>query len=173
MKKGKVIASIDPSGNFDEGKGKSGLAFIHLDNQYQIKDIALQVVSAKEYASKLSYWHKIIVELFTVCSKYDVHVVCESYQLRESKAKSQSWSHLETPQLIGALMYRCYVSEIPFTLQTPAAAKRVWSDDRLVHEGYLDNINNRLYYKGLMTNDHMRDALRHGLLYISKLKKSS
>lgn len=145
----KFIA-VDPSGNFKEGKGTTGWAVFE---DGELKEFG--AVKASDYKTQLDYWADII----GILSKYEL-VVCESYRLQPSKSMAQSWSALETPQLIGAIMYTC--KNVIF--QDPVT-KRRFSDDILVDMGILTK-NNKLYLcQGRVTNDHMRDAIRHGMYY--------
>lgn len=150
------ILSFDPSGNYKEGKGTSGYATSDDGMSMKLGDIA-----SEGYTSRQAYWdaHRKLIESY----KPDV-VVIESYRLFGHKAKSQSGSSLETPQLIGYLEMICFQHEIPCVLQDPTTKSR-HTDDVLVKTGVIEKKGNRYYFKGILTNLHQRDALRHNLFF--------
>src|ERR1700741_913802 len=86
------ILSLDPSGNYNEGKGTTGFAK-RLDGS-----VKLGYIKATDYNSREAYWfaHR---ELFE--KTFPDVLVIESYRLFGHKAKQQSGSSLETPMLIG------------------------------------------------------------------------
>jgi hypothetical protein len=150
------LLSFDPSGNFLEGKGTTGYALFrngHLDWFGDIK--------STKYESKMKYWdaHIALIE-----KEYPDIVLIESYKLFEHKAKSQSWSELETPQMIGVMIYHCWRYGIPYVFQDPSQKQGV-KDERLEKLGYLEKRNGNYYVEGQLTNLHMRDAIRHGIYY--------
>lgn len=157
----KVLA-FDPSGNYNEGKGTTGWA-ISLDDFPPSK---LGQIAAEGYKSRQAYWfaHKELIESFfpDVC-------VIESYRLFGHKSKEQIGSSLETPQMIGYLEMVCYELMIPVVYQDPTTKSR-HADDVLLKIGVIEKKSNKLYYKGELTNLHMRDALRHCMYYQRKLK---
>lgn len=157
----KVLA-FDPSGNYNEGKGTTGYA-ISLDDFPPAK---LGDIKATDYNSRQAYWfaHRVLIEslLPDVC-------IIESYRLFASKAKEQSGSSLETPQMIGYLEMVCYESGIPVVYQDPSTKTR-HNDEVLTKIGIITNKGGKLYYKGELTNLHKRDALRHCMYYQRKLK---
>jgi hypothetical protein len=92
----KVIA-LDPSGNFKEGKGTTGICIMEDGVPKR-----LDHVEAKDFKTTMDYWDFIITVL--IIEKPD-HIVMEGYRLYNHKgmsAKTQANSDLETPQLIGA-----------------------------------------------------------------------
>lgn len=83
------------------------------------------------------------------------HVVCERYTITaETLRKSRQSDALE---IIGFMRGLCLIYEIPFSLQTPADAKRFSTDDRLRHVGW--------YTRG---KGHANDAARHLMLHLVK-----
>ena len=150
------VLCLDPSGNYKEGDGTTGWA-LFVDG----KLIEFGRVEAKRYSSQEAYWAAVS----EVISKFfpDV-VVCESYRLFEHKAKQQSWSELETPQLIGYLRMYCWCRNIQFVFQDPNDKIRV-ADEQLVKMGVLEKKGNRYYCMGKQTVIHERDAIRHGIFY--------
>lgn len=152
----KVLA-FDPAGNWSEGKGTTGYAISTDGNPaHELGDIR-----AVNFSSKHSYWfdHKNLIEVH-----FPDYVVIESYRLFGHKAKEQSGSSLETPQLIGYLEMVCYEFEIPVFFQDPSTKSR-HSDDILVKTGIIEKRTTKLYYRGELTNLHQRDALRHELYF--------
>lgn len=150
------ILSLDPSGNFSEGKGTTGYALSLDGNLYKVDDI-----KASDYKIKEAYWlaHERLIEKHNP----DV-IVCESYRLFGHKAKEQSGSSLETAQLIGYLQMVAYKENIPFILQDPSIKQR-FSDEIMCRLGLIVKKANRYFYKDALTNLHMRDAMRHNLYF--------
>lgn len=153
----KRVVSIDPSGNWTEGKGTTGIAFFRDGKLEDFTD-----VRAKDFGSPESYWYEICVHM-SLHFKDDV-IVCESFRLQPGKAAAQLWSAMETPMLIGFLRMHTYFNACPFILQDPSCKARV-PDHLLVQLGVLEERNGRYYALGRPTNDHIRDAIRHGVYY--------
>lgn len=151
------VLSFDPSGNFNEGKGTTGYS-LSLDSNlpHMLADIR-----AEDYKTREQYWfeHKEVIEV----SFPDI-IVIESYRLFGHKSKEQTGSSLETPMLIGYLQMVAYEHNIPVVLQDPSTKQR-HSDDILVKTGILEKKSTKYYYKGVLTNLHQRDALRHDLYF--------
>lgn len=147
--------AIDPSGNFNEGKGITGYALFIDDQLKEVADIR-----SENHKQQMTYWRDILRLI-----DGQEFVVCESYKLQPNKSMAQSWSTLETPQLIGALRYACWQQNIPIIFQDPSNKVR-FSDEILVKLGVLERKNKLYLWQGLKTNDHMRDAMRHGLYYL-------
>lgn len=150
------VLVFDPSGNFKEGDGTTGWAFFNCDTLLDFGDI-----KSDNFACQELYWLRVgqLISEFQA----DV-VVCESYRLFAHKAKEQSWSQLETPQLIGYLRMICWHKGIAFIFQDPSDKTRV-ADPILVREGVFEKRGNNYYCNGKKTNLHMRDAIRHGIFY--------
>lgn len=157
------ILVFDPSGNFSdrEGKGTTGWALFNNDTLAEFGRI-----EAKDYDSVESYWHTHLLEVPTDT------IVCESYKLQPGKAMQQSWSALETPQLIGYLRMTAWVNDIPFVFQDPSIKTR-FSDEILVHMGIAEKRGGKHYIMGKPSVIHERDAIRHGLHYLKYGKKVS
>jgi len=150
------VLCFDPSGNFEEGSGTTGWASF-IDGELEwFKDI-----SAKEFDSLEEYFdahRKLIAAL-----QPDT-IVIEDYKLFGHKAKQQSWSALETPQLIGFLRMVCYSAEIELVFQSPKDKVRV-ADPQLAHMGVIQKVGTSYWCRGRKTNLHQRDAIRHGVFY--------
>jgi RNase H-fold protein (predicted Holliday junction resolvase) len=156
------VLSFDPSGNYTEGKGTTGYAISLGDNlPHKLGDI-----KATDFNSKWSYWneHENLIRQV----EPDV-IVIESYRLFGHKAKEQTGSSLETPQLIGYLEMVAWKLHTPVAFQDPSTKQR-HADDVLVTLGVIEKKGNKFYYKGELTNLHQRDALRHGLYYRRSLR---
>ena len=162
-----MILCFDPSGNFSEkeGSGVTGWALFQDNDLVEFGDIkACDFDNIEEYWSAHTnlMWDKVRSVTFTH------NIVCESYRLQPGKAKQQSWSSLETPQLIGAMRMYNHLEEMlqhNFVLQDPAIKAR-FSDEVLVELGIAEKIGKYYYILGRMTNLHERDAIRHGLYYL-------
>jgi len=167
------ILAFDPSGNWREGEGTTGWAWF-TDG----KLTAFENIKSVDYGCPESYWDdhaQLIRDL-----QPDV-VVYETYKLQAGKAMQQSWSELETPQLIGIIRHECWIHDIPRYGQIirhecwihdiprygqdPMIKKR-FNDDILIQLGIAERRGKLLYINGERTNDHMRDAIRHGLYFI-------
>jgi hypothetical protein len=155
------ILALDPSGNFHEGKGITGWA-LFIDGK--LKDFG--DIRSEDFETQILYWSRILSKVRENHSwdEDDLEVVCESYKLQASKAMAQSWSTLETPQLIGVIRYYCGDFGIPIHFQDPSCKIR-FSDEILVKQGIIEKRNKLYYCQDKKTNDHMRDAIRHGLYY--------
>jgi hypothetical protein len=74
----------------------------------------------------------------------------------------------ETIMLIGALTWELEKDKIPYIFQTPSQAKVRFKDEILLRKvPNMTYLNNRYYLNGKMTNDHVRDSLKHLLYYIN------
>jgi hypothetical protein len=153
------VLCFDPSGNFKEGNGHTGWAYF-----VGGKLITFGEVKASDFTTVEGYWHGIISDILEEIVHSPDVIVCENYQLFENKAKSQSWSHLETPQLIGYLRMWAWHERIRWVEQRPSDKVRV-ADPILVRMGVLEQKGSRYRCMGKSTNLHMRDAIRHGIFF--------
>lgn len=157
----KLIA-IDPSGNHGkEGYGTTGYC-VFKDGE----PVELGEILAEDYDGEEGYWLAHIGLI--IREKPDI-VVCEGYKLYHHKgmsAQTQAHSTLQTPQLIGAIKMWCYFSGIPIHIQFASEVKNRWNDDLLARQGILEKRGKRYYFRGEPTNNHKRDALRHGIHYL-------
>ena len=161
------ILAFDPSGNFSsrEGKGVTGWALF--DNEL-LKDFGR--IEAENFGIVEGYWDAHLDLMIQKVGDMNVFhtVVCESYKLQPAKAMQQSWSALETPQLIGAMRMFNFTEpelQMPFVFQDPSIKAR-FSDEILVKMGIAEKRGNKYYILGRSTVDHERDAIRHGLYYL-------
>ncbi len=150
------VLCFDPSGNFEEGSGTTGWASFVDGELKWFKDI-----SAKEFDRLEDYFgaHRNLIAALE-----PDEVVIEDYRLFGHKAKDQSWSALETPQLIGYLRMVCYERDIKLIFQSPKDKVRV-ADPQLERLGIITKQGNSYWCQGRKTNLHQRDAIRHGVFY--------
>lgn len=165
----KLILAIDPSGNFEDGKGHTGLAWYYdrWDN------VNVSSINAKSYTRRYDYWSAIVGFIQDLHDKknagYDVHVVMEKYVTRSNGFTTGKVS--ETAMLIGVLTYYCEMWNIPYTMQSPSQAKTRYTDEQLTRLFPALTNKGKLYYLGgVRTNDHERDALRHLAFYINYME---
>lgn len=157
------ILTFDPSGSFHEGKGTTGWSLF-----FNKELITFGEISAKGFSSKVEYF--IAHEQLIGSYEPDI-VVIESYKLFGHKAKQQSGSSLETPQLIGNMEVVCHKMGIKVVFQDPSQKIRV-ADDILTRMGVFEKKGRSYYCQNKITNLHIRDAIRHGIFYIRyKLKE--
>lgn len=161
----KKILAIDPSGNFDEGKGTTGWALISED----ITIITCGQILAKNYTNKFDYWNEIL----KLIEHFDVdYVVIEDFLLYEESSRSQINSRFETPKLIGLLEHLCFTKNIKYALQRAVDVKKRWTDELLVNKNYIQKQSGRYFACGVMVSGHIRDAIRHGIHFATfKLKR--
>lgn len=160
----KIILAIDPSGNFEDGKGHTGLAWSY-DSWEHVYVIS---INAKKYTKRVEYWDAVVSCIRELHNKkdagHDVHVVMEKYVTRSNGFTTGKVS--ETAMLIGVLTYWCEVWDISYTMQSPSQAKTRYTDTHLCKLfPALEQKGNRYYLNGVCTNDHERDALRHLAFY--------
>ena len=157
-----LIVALDPSGNFTEGNGTTGVCTMYEDLS-RVTDI-----SATLYETAEEYWHAHINYLEGCLSmNSNMEVVMEGYRLYGHKSATQTNSTLETPQLIGVIKYWCYANNVPLKIQFAADVKNRWSDSVLEKLGVIEIVNRRrkLTSSGQWLNNHKTDALRHALHY--------
>jgi hypothetical protein len=150
------VLSLDPSGNYNEGSGTTGWAVFEDGILTEFGTI-----SATDHNSIEGYWsqHEILI----VMQQPNI-VVCESFRLFAHKQKAQTWSQMETPQLIGFLRMACWKRNVELVFQSPNDKVRV-SDPILVKMGVFEKKGKNHYCNGKPTNLHMRDAIRHGVFF--------
>ena len=153
------ILSLDISGNFEEGKGTTGYTVGSSNGTiYEIGDIR-----AKDFSTRMEYFEAVLK--LTTLKNIDI-VVCENYRLYGNKTKEQTHSLLETPRIIGALEFWCYTHNTHTKFQMASDVKKRFSDDLLIRKNIFTKKNNFIYYKDILTNDHMRDSFRHYLFFL-------
>lgn len=164
------ILGLDPSGNFNEGKGKTGWVLMSVRFKRTIK---FGEIDASTYLEKELYWKAIIDLILNLNQEFpELHVVVEDYFLYENKAIAQTNSRMETPQLIGVIKYTCYMHNIYIDMQTAASVKTRWEEKILVYNNYLqsevENGRTKYYINNYhVKSDHTRDALKHAVHYLT------
>lgn len=158
------ILSIDPSGEFENGSGTTGFAFFeNKELQY------FSHIKASSYTTQMMYWDGVLSEI--IKSNADV-IVCENFHLFPHKAKQQSFSTMETSQLIGAIKMQAYDNNHTVIFQSPSCKARV-TDDILVKEKVFEKRGSLIYVNGKRTNLHERDAIRHGIYFLRYVRNDS
>lgn len=166
MPKYKHILALDPSGNFDEGKGTTGWVLMN----YKEKLIASGAISAKDYNSQEEYWSAIIdlIERNSMRYHEGLIIVMEDYVLYRDKATSQTNSRMETCRLLGVIQYHCWRHHIAYTLQLAVQVKQRWSNELLLRERILYKDRDGLHHTDsgyYMNVPHILDAFRHAIHY--------
>jgi hypothetical protein len=153
------ILILDPSGNFGEKEGAGTTGWAVFENG-ELKDFGK--IEAADYDCQEAYWQSV---WRCIKDRDPDKVVCESYKLFGHKAKQQSGSSLDTPQLIGYLRGMCWAYSYLIIFQDPKDKVRV-ADEILVHMGILEQTAGGRYKAlGRQTVIHERDAIRHGVFY--------
>lgn len=160
----KVVLALDPSGNFNEGRGTTGWCMARGGYIFA----AGQIASA-EFNTQLEYWSAVI-DLIYNANSLDKHteltVVCEDYRLYASASEAQINSNLETPQLIGAIKWVCNQLNVKIVMQMASEVKSRWSNDVLFRKGLLKRRGRQLVFGDkLYVYNHSIDAIRHCLHY--------
>lgn len=157
------ILAIDPSGNFEEGKGTTGICIFDCKNNCidGIRDI-----HASAYNSKEDYWQAhvdYIKQAKDVLT--NVIVVIEDFTLDPRRAMQQSHSKMETPKIIGIMQLFCTKNDIAYKMQRPVDVKNRWTDHILEYKKYIEK-RNRMYYlpnRDHPISRHCKDAIRHAV----------
>lgn len=156
------VMSIDPSGNFTEGQGKTGIV------KYETgKPLEFLTISAKDHKHRVDYWTAVATEMLHYAPDM---VVLEDYRLYNtpnSPAAAQSFSQLETARLVGILEYVAVQNKITVTFQM-ANQTRPFSDEIMLKLEQYTKKGNRYVFEGQEVNDHERSALRHLLVWLTK-----
>ncbi len=168
-----MILALDPSGNFNEGKGVTGWATL---DEKTGKIVDFGTIDASLSSTITEHWHHHIelIDLIAASNK-NLIVVIEDYLLYANKAQTQINSRMETPKLIGVIQHYCAQQSIELIFQTAVSVKRRWKNKLLDKKGYLKI---KEYKKGATTYEvafigsnklpnHIVDAIRHAVHYYS------
>jgi len=163
----KYVVGFDPSGNWHEGKGTTGWCVFSAEDKQIIR---IGELSAATFPTPEEYWNEHLKLIYDCCDRYGVDnivIVIEDYLLYASKAKEQTNSRMETPQLIGLIKHHCWDRDIPYVTQPAAEVKKRWSNDILHYKKYIVK-KGRGY--ALPTNQkvlsrHSIDSIRHAVHY--------
>lgn len=178
-----MILAMDPSGSFRYGSGTTGYTFIDYDtkeifvgHQIKAKDFKkyLGLGNTKyqdEHALTILYANKLAKD-----KNKKLVVVLEDYIQSAATPKYQA---LETSELIGRLTMVMTDNNIMFVRQRSQLIKTnlakeqaliLLSNNQLSTEK--DKLNRtRWYLHGKQINNHILDAIRHGLYYIESTKQ--
>lgn len=163
MKTTKLVLSLDPSGNFEDGKGHTGLVVAKVsEDGYDI--VFKDTIRAYRFDTRTEYWS---ANMDAIDLGLDL-VIMEDFMLYPHV--KQGFSYMETPRLLGILEMHASILDIPIVLQR-AVDISVLTDEVLINRGILEKKKNRLWHKGKIYNDHERSALKHFLLWYNKEKK--
>lgn len=163
-----ITIAIDPSGNFVEGKGHTGVACMLNEDT---RSLVTKSISAKAFDDRHSYWQAVLDNIQRVYeSGQKLQVVIESYVMRMNGFTVGKMP--ETAMLIGVLVFYCEQHNIPYYIQQPSQAKTRFKDELLTK--YVLDLERRetgkYYLRGKLINDHERDAIKH-LLFFKKYKE--
>lgn len=158
------ILALDPSGNYNEGKGTTGCCIIKADTDSIIET---KSIYANAYNCQFDYWQAVLLYVINAFVKYkSLIVVIEDFRLYKTKAQAQINSKMETPKLIGVLEYFCAEHKITTVLQPAHEVKNRWNDTVLLYKGYIIP-HGRRYRTQLdkAIDRHALDAIRHAVHY--------
>lgn len=164
-----MIIALDPSGNWNEGKGTTGICRMSDDGQV----IDVDEIHAGEYSSPEMYWD---VHIFYLEEQQGPkEIVMEGFRLYATKKNEQVNSQFETPQLIGVIRHWCFANKIPLKITYAVEVKSRWTDAVLEQKGYIYRKGNKRYLTATdrSLNNHKTDALRHALHYFRYGRKGS
>lgn len=169
----KNILAIDPSGNFEEGKGTTGTCLFDCKNNSIVE---VHDIHAKHYDSKENYWQAHIDYIENILKKFpNLILVIEDFTLDPRRALQQSHSKMETPKLIGILQHYCQQNDIPYKMQRAVDVKNRWADHILEYKKYIIKKNNMHYlldYNRPISR-HCKDAIRHAVHYATFYNKEN
>lgn len=159
------VIGIDPSGNFNEGKGITGWCVFDREKQ---EVVAVGSINAKAASSQQAHWQahiEMIKQMVMGYGAQGIVVSIEDYLLYSNQAKSQVNSTMETCQLLGVLKMYCWWKSIPLYIRSASQVKRRWADVILCHKNYIYKVG-QSYFTGCKTKvlcEHERDAIRHAV----------
>lgn len=167
----KRILAIDPSGNYEEGKGTTGTCLFNAETN---SIISLKDIHASAYTSKEQYWQAHLDYINEIVSREaNTIIVIEDFTLDPRRAMQQSHSKMETPKLIGILQLHCQQNNIAYKMQRPVEVKTRWADKILEFKKYIIK-RNRMYYlpkENKPMSRHCKDAIRHAVHYATFANK--
>lgn len=161
MNNARYVLALDPSGAFKEGLGTTGWC---LFDQQTDKIVKFGFIYAGNFATQFKYWDEHI-QLIDSLAGYHPDIVIEDYLLYNNKAEAQINSRFETPQLIGIIKYEAWKRGLYIHIQTAMQVKTRWSNDTLVHKGYIQKTKNKYTIGGNGTCTHILDSVRHAVHY--------
>lgn len=170
------ILSIDPSGNFIQGKGETGYCFFNLvNNKFEL--IERGTIRAKDFDNQFEYWREIL-DLLDILDKVLDHVILEDYRgyVSSNKNNVNTGNLFETARLLGLLTFALRFQKTPYTMQMASYLGKNYSDENMVKLGYfyqrLSNNGSKTYKQGgKRINEHERMAFRHFVRWVDKIYK--
>lgn len=157
----RYILALDPSGNYNEGKGTTGWC---LYDTHTNKIVKFGIIKAIKYNRQEDYW-RAHLDLMDGLIGYGYTLVIEDYMLYSNRATSQINSRFETPKLIGVIQYECYLRGITLVFQTASAVKLRWSDSILVNKNLVKEGQGGYYILDTKLSEHCLDSIRHAIHY--------
>jgi hypothetical protein len=168
-----MIIALDPSGNFKEGLGTTGICHMDLGGRV----IRVDEIHAGDSNSAEEYWNDHIEHLEKMDFSTDarLEIVMEGFRLYADKKSEQVNSQFETPQLIGVIRHWCFREDVKLKITYASEVKTRWSDDVLIRKGYIYKKGTKRYLTATdqSLNNHKTDALRHALHYYRYGRKGS
>lgn len=165
------IIALDPSGNFEEGKGTTGICIFNAKNNCIAK---LVNIRAEQYPTKEAYWqaHIDFIQKETQLNSNTI-IVIEDFLLDPRRAMQQSHSKMETPKLIGILQLHCKQHNLIYKMQRPVEVKTRWADSILEYKHYIVKRNTMYYLPNATTpiSRHCKDAIRHAVHFATFYNK--
>ena len=157
-----MILGIDPSGNFDEGKGTTGWCLLE-PGTTNIPEAG--EISAKDFPAVHNYWQR---HLSLIIHSRPKHISMEDYLLYADKSRTQINSKFETVQLIGVIKHHCWQSGVKLHIRNAGQVKKRWSNKILLHKGYIVHCGRGYATASNPTvkiSRHTLDAIRHAVHY--------
>lgn len=163
----KYIFALDPSGNWNEGKGTTGWVLMDWNENL----LERGYIAAIDYRCPEEYWDAHLDLIYKYNNKYrgNLIIVMEEYVLYRDRSMDQTNSKMETCRLLGLLQWQCWKLQQPYSMQLAASVKQRWADDLLLREGILERRDNKLIHRKSnksVSLIHTRDAFRHAMHYI-------
>lgn len=163
----RYVIGCDPSGNFKEGKGHTGLAVYDREED---RIVLTECIFASHYHTFEEFYEDTWNHICELYNQFrdDEHenpvVSIEDYKLYGTKAKAQINSYLETPRVIGYLLMQFYENGIEYHIRTASQVKTRWSEDILEKYGYINKIGQCWCLRDEHTLlGHELDAIKHAV----------
>lgn len=130
LKTTKLVLSLDPSGNFEDGKGHTGLVLVGVtDEGYKV--IHKETIRADKFDTRIEYWK---AHMDVLDPELDL-VIVEDFMLYPHI--NQGFSYMETPRVLGIIEMQADLFDIPFVFQRAVDISAL-SDDVLINRGVLE-----------------------------------
>ena len=162
------ILAIDPSGNFNEGKGTTGFCLLNARKTPAHAIMLTCGIQASKAHTKEEYWQEHLNFIDGIVEQHkNIIIVIENFTLDPRRALAQAHSEMETPKLIGILQLYLTQHKIPYVMQRPSEVKNRWTDSILVWKKYLQQRGHNyiLPRTNKVINRHEKDAVRHAVHY--------